>query len=321
MSDIPAQPSAAPQSVVPSEQMSNENKENQENQVDAADVINASANPESAPKEEMQEGEKAIAAMKKKFKLKVDGEEIEEEVDLSNEEDLKKRLQLAKAAQKRMQENAHMKKAVQDFYDLLQNNPDEALSQLGFDPLKFSEERLRREIEEQKKSPQQKEFERQQMELEKHRKELEKLKKEREESELRALEERYHRQLEDEILGAIDGVKDVPRSAYFIKRVSDMMASFIRSGKTDVTAKDIVPIVRKQIKQELKDMYSSAPEDILEELWGKQNLDRLRKKRIAKVREAKKLQSVKDIKSTGTRPQEDKPRQKTSMNDFFRKLK
>lgn len=318
MSDIPAQPSAAPQNAVPSEQSPDSN---QENKIDSSEVVNASVNPEAAPKEEMQEGEKAIAAMKKKFKLKVDGEEIEEEIDLSNEEDLKRRLQLAKAAQKRMQESAHMKMAIKEFYELLQTNPDEALSQLGFDPLKYSEERLRREIEEQKKSPQQKEFERQQRELEKHKRELDRLRQEREAAELRALEERYHRQLEDEILSAIDGVKDVPRSAYFIKRVSDMMASFIRSGKTDVTAKDVVPIVRKQIKQELRDMYSAAPEDILEELWGKQNLDRLRKKRIAKAREAKKLQSVKDIKSTGTRPQEEAPKKKISMNDFFRNLK
>lgn len=318
MSDIPAQPSAAPQNAVPSEQSPDSN---QENKIDSSEVVNASVNPEAAPKEEMQEGEKAIAAMKKKFKLKVDGEEIEEEIDLSNEEDLKRRLQLAKAAQKRMQESAHMKMAIKEFYELLQTNPDEALLQLGFDPLKFSEERLRREIEEQKKSPQQKEFERQQRELEKHKRELDRLRQEREAAELRALEERYHRQLEDEILSAIDGVKDVPRSAYFIKRVSDMMASFIRSGKTDVTAKDVVPIVRKQIKQELRDMYSAAPEDILEELWGKQNLDRLRKKRIAKAREAKKLQSVKDIKSTGTRPQEEAPKKKISMNDFFRNLK
>lgn len=318
MSDIPAQPSAAPQNAVPSEQSPDSN---QENKIDSSEVVNASVNPEAAPKEEMQEGEKAIAAMKKKFKLKVDGEEIEEEIDLSNEEDLKRRLQLAKAAQKRMQESAHMKMAIKEFYELLQTNPDEALLQLGFDPLKFSEERLRREIEEQKKSPQQKEFERQQRELEKHKRELDRLRQEREAAELRALEERYHRQLEDEILSAIDGVKDVPRSAYFIKRVSDMMASFIRSGKTDVTAKDVVPIVRKQIKQELRDMYSAAPEDILEELWGKQNLDRLRKKRIAKAREAKKLQSVKDIKSTGTKPQEEAPKKKISMNDFFRNLK
>lgn len=48
--------------------------------------------------------------MKKKFQLKVDGEDIEEEVDFSDEEGMKSRLQLARAAKKRMAEAREEKK-------------------------------------------------------------------------------------------------------------------------------------------------------------------------------------------------------------------
>ncbi len=309
-------------------------EQNQQNEATNEEVESSSDSPAekpAAPEENsitnaMKEVEAKQEAMRKKFKLKVDGQEFEEEIDLSNDEELTKRLQLAKVAQKRMQESAQYKKAIQDFYDMLQQNPDEALAQLGFDPLQYSEARIKREIEERKKSPEQKEFERQQQELEKYKKKLDAIQKEKEEAELASLEERYHRQIEDEIVSAIDKVSDVPKSAYFIKRVSDMMRSFILNGKTDVTANEVVPLVRKQIKAELKQMYDTASEDILEDIWGKSNLERLRKKRIAKAREAKKLQTAKSVQSSGNKElgssmEKESNGKKIPMNDFFRNLK
>ena len=48
----------------------------------------------------------------------------------------------------------------------------------------------------------------------------------------------------------------------------------------------------------------------------------MRKKRLAKVREMKKLQTAKSIKPTGNEaPSEEKSKSKVSMNDFFRNLK
>lgn len=293
----------------------------QQGQASSIEASQEGVNSLEEAAQEAKAEKKKEEALKKKYKLKVDGQEFEEEIDFSNEDDIVKRLQLAKAAQKRMQETTQMKKALQEFLANATSNPEYALEQLGIDPLHFAEERIRREIEEKKKSPEQKEFEKQQKELEDYKKKLEKFQKEKEQAEMQALEEKYHRQIEDEIVSAIDKVNDIPKSAYFVKRVSDLMASFIRSGKTDVTANDVVPLVRKQIKQELKDLYGSASEDILEELWGKSNVDRLRKKRLAKARDAKKLQSTRDIKPTGVRPESNEPRKKTSMNDFFRKLK
>lgn len=266
-------------------------------------------------------------SLKKKFNLKIDGEEFEEEIDLGNEEELKKRFQLAKVAQKRMQETSQYKKAIEQFEQLVKTNPDEALAMLGFDPLKYSEERIQREIEERKKSPEQVEKERIQKELEKYKKEMENIQKQQAEAEISALQEKYHRQIEDEIVSAIDSSPDLPRTPYFVKRVATVMIDFIKRGRNDVTAAQVVPLVKKQIKEELSQMYDAAPEDLLENMIGKHNFDRLRKSRLKKVKEAQKIQTAKSIKATGNnvRAEADAAKEnnasKISTRDFFKNLK
>lgn len=305
----PAAPEAAPKveaSVQPQEVKT---------QADAQQAIN---DPSLTKKEK--------ESLKRKFNLKIDGEEYEEEIDLGNEEELKKRFQLAKVAQKRMQETSQYKKAIEQFEQLVKTNPDEALAMLGFDPLKYSEERIQREIEERKKSPEQIEKEQIQKELEKYKKEMEAIQKQQAEAEINALQEKYHRQIEDEIVSAIDSSPDLPRTPYFVKRVATVMIDFIRKGRTDVTASQVVPLVKKQIKEELSQMYDAAPEDLLENMIGKHNFDRLRKSRLKKVREAQKIQTAKSIKPTGNNVKAELEGQESSApkirtRDFFKNLK
>ena len=63
---------------------------------------NTNTQEQAAAQSSGEQAQAQVTPQLKKFKLKVDGEEFEEELDLSNEAELVKRLQLAKAAEKRI---------------------------------------------------------------------------------------------------------------------------------------------------------------------------------------------------------------------------
>lgn len=87
--------------------------------------------------------EKPVEAMtqaeKRKFKLKVDGEEFEEEL---SDDDIRIRLQKDKAADKRLQEAAGERKKLAAALDFLRKNPKEALKQFGHDFDKLAQEHI-----------------------------------------------------------------------------------------------------------------------------------------------------------------------------------
>ena len=107
-----------------------------------------------------EEVKEAKAELRRKFKIKVDGEELEEEIDLSDEEAIIRKLQLAAVAQKRMQEKAlyekkygQLDKDIRSFFEILKNNPREILEDpnLNIDLKQLAEQILNEEIEEAQK--------------------------------------------------------------------------------------------------------------------------------------------------------------------------
>lgn len=277
------------------------------------------ASPEQQAKDQAEK-DKAVLGLKRKLKLKVDGEEVEEELDLGNEEELKKRLQKARAFDKRSQELASFKSQVDEFLKQLQTAPDVILEKLGLNVDELAEQRLRRKVEELEKSPEQKEREKMHKELEQLRKEKEEAEKQRQEAEMEKLRNETAKQIEDDILGALDEAKSIlPRqNPEIVHRIARAMYFAMQNGYPEVTAKDVVPIVEKQYRDELSNLFGAVPEDILEDLIGKPNLDRLRKKRIAAQR-AKTATAKQVVKDTGTRKEEDEqPKERKRIKDFFR---
>lgn len=114
-------------------------------------AIKASAAPKKAPE---------LPSTKKKFNLKVDGKDEQLELDLANEEELKKHLQMSRAAQKRMQQFSEYEKGVKGLFETLKNDPLKVLSdpRLGIPDAvrkKLAESIINNEIEEMQKSPEQ----------------------------------------------------------------------------------------------------------------------------------------------------------------------
>jgi hypothetical protein len=285
--------------------------------------VTSQGDVEDAIEEAQQEIQKEL---KKRLKIKVDGQEIEEEIDFNDEEGLRKKLQLAAAAQKRMQESASLKKDIQSFIETLGKNPKQAISDLGYDFDDIVNKYVEEKLIEMEKSPEQIERERMAKELEELRSEKERLAKEKEQAEMQRLQDQYAAQIDKEIDDALNSSNySLPKSPIVLKRIAETLLLAMDNGYTNVQVKDVLPIVEKQFLSELHEMYGRVPDDRLETLIGKQNSERLRKQRLAKAKSAKKTQTANQIaKPTGQSDKTENPfakKPKVNMRDFFKSLK
>lgn len=265
--------------------------------------------------------EKEVKNLIKEFQLKVNGKVISKKIDLSDEATLKNELQLAAAARQSMQESANLKKLYEKEVGRLKSNPWEVLQELGMDPDELAELRIQQRIEEMKKSPEQIERERIQKELQEAREEARRLKEEREAEQFDKLKEQAAVQIESEIEQALDSHKTLPKSRHIVKRIADSMLWAMNNGYENVTAEDVMPLVEKEWRDEMSRLMDDSPEEMLEQLIGQRNIERLRAKRLNAMNTsgAKTLNSVKST-AASVQKQDQKPAEKIKQRDFFRSL-
>lgn len=268
---------------------------------------------------------KAVEAAKKAYKLKVGGKDVE--VD---ESELLKRAQMGYSADEKWQEAAKMRKQMDGFIQLLQRDPEKALEQMGYDVDKLAEERIQKRILEMQKSPEQIEREKLQRELQAMKDRDTERENEFRAKETQRIQDQYAIELENDISGALDNNSyGFPKTPYVVKRIADTMILAVQEGMRtnnarlkNITAKDVLPIVEAEIKQELHDMYSASPDEVFESLIGK---DRLNKYRRSKIKKPTKIASANEIKQTGTKELQkiqdsSTPVKKMSSKDFFKNL-
>ncbi len=266
---------------------------------------------------------KEAQSLKKKLKLKVDGQEFEEEVDLNDEAYLVKELQKSKAFDKRMQEYAGFRKQVEAFMKEFKENPEGLLEKMGANVDELAEKRLRRRVEEMEKSPEQLERERMAKELEDLRAEKKRIQEEKEQAEMEKLRNQHAMELERDIKTALEESNTVlpKKSPLVMHRIGQALFLAMKNGYPNVKVKDVIPIVEKQFKQELSDLFSVMPEDTIEALVGKEPLHKWRKSLIAKNRANKNAPEVPNkprIEDTGSsKPSESKAEPK-SYKDYFK---
>lgn len=270
----------------------------------------------------VESGELSVAEAKsliKKFQLKIDGKIIDKELDMSDEEAVRNELQLAAVSRKRMEESAQLKKAYQKEMERLKSDPWSVLQELGLDPEEMSVGYISRKVDEMKKSPEQLASEKLQKELEEARLESKKLREEKEEIERKKLQESAFSQINEEIDKAISGHKKLPNTDLVRKKIADTMLWAINQGHEDVTAEDVVPLVEREMKEELNRLYDSMDDDSLSDYIGKKNVDRMRKKRLA----ASKVPGLSDVKATTASMNKEEPKPagpKLKAKDLFRQM-
>lgn len=274
-------------------------------------------------KEEKKQEE--VAKKIRKLKLKVDGKEFDEELpfDIDDKpeivEYLKKELQLARMGQKRASEASDYKKqldSVGKFLSEAKENPlkmRELMKELGADEKALAAAIIEEEIERSKKSPEQLEREKMEAELRSLKEERENEKKDYEAREFERLQQQESQRYDTMISSALEK-SDLPKSPYVVKKVAEYMLMGLQQGM-DVTAEDIIPLVREEVQGDIRQMFSVMPEEMIEQVIGKDTLKRLRTRNIAKATPA--VPVSKSIVDSGSKG-ESVPGKKISFKDYFK---
>lgn len=268
------------------------------------------------------------ADLKKKYKIKVDGEESEVEIDLSDEKEITKILQMAKAFQKRGGEFTKAQQQLLAKMQEMDNNPEDYFSKKGVDLDAWAVERIKKKVEELEKTPEQKAQEAKDARL----KELEdKVKAAEEEKEKIAMQRAQDEQakiLEDEITQALTaaGSRLPDKDPYTLQRLSAYMLSQMAEGNVGITVQEAVKVLEGGMKQDMPQFFGKLDEDAILEFLGEENFERVRKKRYqqkkASVANANTTTAKQVAKDTGTKKEvdSDEPRPKKSMRTFFGRI-
>jgi hypothetical protein len=252
-------------------------------------------------KEEIQEAvedgatEQEVKNMIREYEIKVNGKKKKVKVDLNNEQDLIRRLQLAEAGQGAMQEKAELEKFIAKEVMRWKDNPKDFFAETGLDAQEWAERMITEKVEELQKSPEELERERLLRELEDTRKKLQVEQQEKQEARMMQLQQQATAQLENELLDAFEKYPNLPKTKKTVGRITDALDWAVSNGYPDATVMDVMPAVEEEIRSEISDLMSELPVEMMEAWIGKQNMDRMRKQRLAKVQKAPKTTDVKPI--------------------------
>lgn len=263
---------------------------------------------------------KEAKKMIKQLKIKVDGKEYDEELpfEIPDDEDSKKymikQLQLGKMGQKRASEKAALEGELVQFFEELKKNPKKALSNpnFGVDLKNLAKEIIEEEISNSNKSPEQLESEKIKAELEELKSQREREKEELRERELSRLQDQEYERYDMLMSKAIE-TSNLPKSPYVVKKMAEYMLMGLQQGM-DLKPEDVADLVKSEIQGDIKDMFSSMPEDLVEAFIGKDVLTKVRKKSIAKAKSGPVTisGSVKEV----SRPQRTEQKEQTPKMDY-----
>lgn len=302
---------------------------NESPEIDSTEEIEGEELESSEGEQELQE---ELAQQIKRLKLKVDGEEIEEELpfEVSPEqaEWLQKELQLARVANKRMQESADLRKKdmatqrdIESFIQALKTNPIEILEQMGIDTKDMSEKRLQEEIKKMEMTDEERRIAELQKELQDLKSKEEAAKKQMELQEQERLRNQYAAEYERDLLDAIDH-SGLPKNPEVIQRLAQYMHSALKLG-IDLNFKDLIPLVQESLQNDMMSLLGSLPIEQIMKVLGDDNISKIVGKKAHKLGKKAPI-TPKSIQDTGTKKDKDDPfakkYKKVNMEDFFSKI-
>lgn len=311
---------------------SSTNADSGQPEISANNEISSASNSEAPGKEQAAEAiQDAVAngemsqteanKLLRKFELKVKGKTVTREVDLSDENYLKNRLQLAEVAQMEMQSRAEQEKLFKQIIESGKGDPLAFIKELyGIDPDELAVAHLEKKVEHLKKSPEVLAREKMEAELNELREKAKKLEEEKQNAEMTKLQSEAMQSLKEEISTAISAHTKLPNSEKFQRRVADAMQWAVSKGYEDVKAEDVVGIVEKEWQEEIAQFMDGAEEDIIEAYVGKKNLARLKAKNVAAIKAKQMPAAASQIKPTGAdiSASQEKPKQAINAKDFWR---
>jgi hypothetical protein len=273
-----------------------------------------------AIEEAIEEGatEEEVQDMIKTFTLKVNGKEVVKKIDLNDEESIKRELQMAHAGRGAMQRAKELEKAYEEALEELKSDPFSVLKQLGTDVDELTKGYLQKQIEEMKKSPEELAQEKYERELAEAREQERKYKEELDRIRYEQVMAEENAKLEDEISGALDAYEQLPDNPMVRQKIAETMMWAMENGYDDVSAKDVLPTVEKELIKQQEQFFSSMPTQFIEKFLGKSNIEKMRENRLAKAKAAPKKPKVTETSDKPLKEKEE--RKKVRAKDFFKNL-
>lgn len=273
-----------------------------------------------AVEEAIEDGatEQEVKDMIREYTLKVNGKEIVKKIDLNDEETIKRELQMAHAGRGAMQRARELEKAYEEALEELKSDPFSVLRELGTDVDELTKGYLQQQIEEMKKTPEELAQEKYERELAEARQKEREYKEELERIRYEQVMAEENAKLEDEITGALDAYEQLPDNPMVRQKIAETMMWAMEQGYDDVTAKDVLPTVEKELIKQQEQFFNSMPSHFIEKFLGKSNIEKMRENRLAKAKSAPKKPKVTE---TSDKPErEEKSRKKMRAKDFFKTL-
>lgn len=302
---------------------SNEIQESEESSEESQESASVQAETEEELQEEVEQAikdgasEEEVKNMIREFTLKVNGKEYTRKIDLSNEDELQKELQLALAGRQAMQKLAESEKAHKNDIERWARDPRNGLKELGIDPVQFAAQVIEDYLQESAKSPEQIEAEKRASEYQKMKEENERLRREFEEQHRQSEMAKVEKEIETDILGALEGDPELPANPEVVAMVADNMLWAMQNGWEDVSAADVIPTVKAELQQKFRTIAGSLKStSALKALLGDDILNNLREERVQQVKQQ--VNTLNNIKPSAKQEEKSKETvKKISLKDFM----
>ena len=253
-----------------------------------SDVSDSSAAPVVEAGQEGQEVAEPVVPAKnmRKIKYRADGKDYEDEIDFNDDKVMAQHLSKSRAASKRMDESAATKRQAEQFFKMLQDDPEKLLSHEQFGGPKklreFAERLLSRQLEEEMLTPQ----ERQQKTNEERLKKYEDQEKEQvtrqEQEHMQKLQEHYADDFQKQIITGLSS-QGLPKTNRTVKRMAALMSKNLEHG-FDMTPQQLAEIVRSDYEEEMREMFGASDGDMLLKLIGEEGSSKIRKSDLARLK-------------------------------------
>lgn len=263
---------------------------------------------------------KKISSLKYKFNGKDFDEKLPFEIDEEHADYMRKQIQMSKLAQSKSEQSAALEKEVVSFLQELKTNPRKALSNpmIGIDIKQLAAEILEEEIENSRKSPEQREKEELQAKLKALEDEREQEKKDSEKRNYEAILERTYEKYDTMLSSALDKNPDLPQNPYILEKMTKYMSVMVDGGyEPDMDI--ITNMVREDLEKDVKHLLTVLPVEQVEKILGADILSKLRKNRLANSKKPVVPVKGKGIDVAMPKKQEVKaPEKKVTIRDFFK---
>ena len=279
----------------------NENTTNTD--TDTGDTVSdvSTANPSTDKINELAD------KMAKKYKVKLDGEEVE--VD---EDELLRNYQLRKVSDKRLQEGVKARKQAEAIINLLKTDPKRVLSdpRIGLDVKKFAEDIIYQSLQEEMMTPEQRELNEYKRKVQEYEAQQKRIKQQQLMTQQQKLQEQRKNEYVNDISTALSD-SGLPKTDYTVQRVVHHMSKAIKAGFPDVKASDVIDLVHKDYVQDVKSLFGSSSEETLFKILGDEVANKIRNYDINKFKEKNAIPKSNNVKlnkgnTTKTRKKKEK---------------